>query len=104
MLEIDDRSIAIIDVPNMMRAAALVRSEHLGEVLRDTESEGKPLWNGASHRTFRPATADEEHRWQVEHSRNNAEFGLDDDQGLCVWLVVGQHRQTFTCRDHWGFW
>ena len=37
VLEIEDRSIAIIDVPNMMRAAALVRSEHLGEVLRDTE-------------------------------------------------------------------
>jgi hypothetical protein len=107
VLEIDDRALAIMDVPNIMRAAALVRSEYLGEILRDTEGEdGVPLWDGKSHRTFRPVTANEEHQWQLEHSRNNAEFGLSEDQGLCIWLVPLQpvFSRTFTCRDHWGFW
>jgi hypothetical protein len=105
VLEIGDRSIAIIEVPNMRRAAALVRSEHLGLVLRDTESEGQPLWNGVSHRSFRPATGDEEHRWQVEHSRRNAELGLGDDQGLCIWLVpMPPDYQTFGLRDDWRLW
>jgi hypothetical protein len=106
VLEIGDRSIAIIDTPNMRRAAALVRSDHLGDQLKDSMSNGVPLWDGKAHRSFRPATADEEKLWQVEHSRNNAELGLGDDQGLCIWLVAvdNSHSKTFSLKDEWKLW
>jgi hypothetical protein len=105
VLEIKDAPLAIIDAPNMSRAAALVRSQHLGEILQDPRLD-PPLWDGHSHRTFRPATEAEERVWQKQHLRNNAEFGISEDQGLCIWLVTvpADMSPTFTCRDAWGFW
>ena len=105
VLEIRDQPILIIDAPNMSRAAALVRSDHLGDILKDNRFD-PPLWDGRSHRTFRPATDAEELIWQKQHSRNNADFGIGEDQGLCIWLfpVPADISQTFSCHDSEGLW
>jgi hypothetical protein len=108
VLEIDNRAIAILDAPSTDRAVALIRSEYFGDVLKDTLSGGVPLWNGHALQSIRPPTYQEEQKWQAEHSRNNTELGLSDDQGMCVWLVpiddLEELPPQFSCKDEWGFW
>jgi hypothetical protein len=108
VVEIETRAIAIFDAPNMDRAVALIRSEYFGDVLNDAFSGGVPLWDGQALQSIRAPTYQEEQKWQVEHSRNNAELGLGDDRGMCVWLVPIDDLEhlppQFSCKDEWGLW
>jgi hypothetical protein len=107
VLEIGGRSIAVFDAPNPVRAAALVWStSHLGPILRDTESNRLALWDGIEWLNYRPASPDEEQQGQTVHRQYNAEFGIDEDQGLFVYLVPidGDRHKSFHCKDDWGMW
>jgi hypothetical protein len=105
VLIIVDRPLAVFDAPDWQRADALMRSSDLAATLKDTCSGGIALWDGSEHLNYRLPEPIEEERWQSQHRANNAEFGLDEDRGLFLWLVpVDNGSPWFTMRDSWGLW
>ena len=45
------------------------------------------------------------HDGKKQHRANNAEFGLDEEQGLFVWLIpVDNANRWFHMKDHWNLW
>jgi hypothetical protein len=105
VLNTGDRSVAIFDAPNHVRVMALVGSTELKNRLKDCTSGGVALWDGDASLTYRPASADEEQKWQALHRRRNAEFGIDEDQGLALWLLpMDSGDESITFKDDWGLW
>ncbi len=105
VLEIANKSIAVFDAPNPVRAAALVWSSELAAVLTDTTNCGIALWDGLTWLSYRPASPEEEQQWQAEHWKRNTEFGIDDDQGLTVWSIpIDSGSPSTTFRDDWRMW
>ena len=105
VLVIGDRSVAVFDAPNFHRANALKHSADLSATLKHTYCGGIALWNGSDQLNFRLPEPLDEARWQKQHRANNAEFGLDEEQGLFVWLIpVDNANRWFHMKDHWKLW
>jgi len=105
VLVIGDRSVAVFDAPNFHRANALKHSADLSATLKHTYCGGIALWNGSDQLNFRLPEPLDEARWQKQRRANNAEFGLDEDQGLFVWLTpVDNANRWFHMKDHWKLW
>jgi hypothetical protein len=105
VLKIGDRRIAVFDAPDYERVEALRKSDELENRLKDCTSEGAPLWDGLTPLEFLRASPEQEQKWQTVHRRRNAEFGLDDDQGLAAWLIpMDSGDDSITFKDDWGLW
>jgi hypothetical protein len=105
ILKIGDRSVAIFDAPKWVRASDLVGSIELRNRLKDCTSAGVALWDGVASVNYRRASDEDEQKWQAVHRRRNAEFGIDEDQGLAVWLVpMDSGDDSIMFKDDWGLW
>ena len=83
-VEIDGRAIAVTNAQED-QARDLIESEEFLDDLMVMESNGKPVWNGQTPVTLRPATPDEKAEF---HEAEDLDDDIDDEDEPCVVFLI----------------
>lgn len=86
-LVIDGVAVAMTDADEA-EAREIFDSEDFKADLSDFTSDGKPLWNGETAFTIRPATEDEEDLFDDSLDMDDEDEEDEDDGASVVFLVV----------------
>ena len=98
-LEIDGVAVAMTDADEA-EAREIFDSEDFKADLADFTTDGKPVWDGKSSFTIRPATEDEEDLFDDSLEADDDEDEEDEDGASVVFLVmVDQFDDEFDDED-----
>ncbi len=84
-VEIDGRAIAVTNAQED-QARDLIESEEFLDDLMVMESNGKPVWNGQTPVTLRPATPDEKAEFHEADDLDDDD--MDDEDEPCVVFLI----------------